>query len=471
MCDTWVALSNITSDGNVIVGKNSDRPISDCQPLLLHPRQEWPSGSTIELAYVRAPQVQHTYATLGSSPYWCWGYEEGINEHSVVIGNEALFTKSLRASVEAYRSGQKTSLGLLGMELVRLALERSRNAAEAVEVMSTLIEEYGQFGSGIPGWDHAEGSYDGSFIIADRTESWIMEAVGRRWAARRFVEGYTSISNEPTIRTDWDCGSSDLKTYALEQGWWRADSTTHFDFARSYIDGLWPRQISHLRLMRTRQLLAERAGRITLGWMKRIARDHYEDSFLQGPAFDATDPDFYSICLHASPAHLALLTTASSCIAVLLKTEHELPVFWWTPGPPCNGCYVPFFVHSNKLPAIVSNAGTVGRRQVIPAPSVVEDHFAPESYWWLFRRLLDVVKGDPTTSVPGYYPVRNRLVRACFDSLEAEFAAALLDILQSVGDYASIDEHKTTCMLDQFTARCVDKVVTAINELLRELDE
>jgi hypothetical protein len=28
----------------VILGKNSDRPIFDCQSLMFHPRREWPSG-------------------------------------------------------------------------------------------------------------------------------------------------------------------------------------------------------------------------------------------------------------------------------------------------------------------------------------------------------------------------------------------------------------------------------------------
>lgn len=469
MCDTWVALRDATASGNVILGKNSDRPIFDCQPLLFYPRREWPVDSSIDLAYLRLPQVRQTYATLGSSPYWCWGYEEGINEHSVAIGNEAIFTKTYRTAAAAYRAGRKVPPGLLGMELVRLALERSRSAAEAVEVMGTLVEQYGQFGSGVPGRDHAEGSYDGSFLVADPAEAWVVEAIGTRWAARRFGQGFTSISNEPTIRTSWERGSADLVTYALDQGWWRADQAASFDFARAYVDERRPRQVSHLRLMRSRQLLAEQAGQITLAWMKRIARDHYEDSFLQGPAFDAADPDFQTLCMHASLANFTWGNTASSCVAVLPKAERELPVFWWTPGPPCNGCYVPFFVHGSRLPAIITQAGSFGRR-VVPAPDVAEDRFSPTSYWWLFRRLLDAVKGDPIASVPGYYPVRNRLVRARFDALESDFAAELAESVSGI-DAGSIgvDEEQAR-RLDDFSDRCVARVVAAIDQLLRELD-
>ena len=200
MCDTWVALPDTTLSHQTIFGKNSDRPVFDCQPLVLYPAQTWPAGSRVQLEYVNLPQVDFTYASLGSSPYWCWGYEEGINEHGVVIGNEAIFTKTFKEAAGLYRQGSEPELGILGMDLIRLALERSQTAAQAVEVMGALIEEYGQFGSGVPTKSHPEGGYDNSFIIADPHEAWVLEAVGRRWAARRYTLTYTSISNQPTIR-------------------------------------------------------------------------------------------------------------------------------------------------------------------------------------------------------------------------------------------------------------------------------
>ena len=469
MCDTWVALRDVTLSQNVILGKNSDRPIFDCQPLVFSPRKEWLANSHIQTEYVELPQVDVTYAHLGSSPYWCWGYEEGINEYGVVIGNEAIFTKTFREAAKTWSERRQPELGLLGMDLIRLALERSQTARLAVEVMGKLIEHYGQFGSGVPTKSHPEGGYDNSFIIADPDEAWVLEAVGRHWAARCLSHGYASISNQPTIRNQWDFASRDVQTFAVERGWWPTDDRAAFDFARAYIDERVPRQVSHIRAKRSQHLLAEKAGQITPGWMMRIARDHYEGTFLQGPYFDAADPDFLTLCMHVSPADFTWGNTASSCVAVLPKSHAELPVFWWTPGPPCNGCYVPFFVHGGRLPEIVSSAGTFGKKVVAP-PQAQPDTFSPDSYWWLFRRLMDSVKGDPVNSLPGHYPNRNRRVRAAFDTLEREFEAEVPEVMRKAIKARETDKEAAACMLDEFSERCVNKVVATIHELLKELD-
>jgi secernin len=204
--------------------------------------------------------------------------------------------------------------------------------------------------------------------------------------------------------------------------------------------------------------------------MMRIARDHYEDSFLHGPAFDAADPDFLSICMHVSAANFTWGNTASSCIADLPTTSEGLPVFWWTPGPPCNGCYVPFFVHGSSVPAIVSKPGTAGK-YVRPPHRADEDRFAGDSYWWLFRRLMDVVKGDPIRSVPGRYAERNRIVRAKFDELERQFAAELPHTLREIGAVNATTSQTSTLRLDEFTEGCVQRVVATLHELLETFEE
>ena len=64
--------------------------------------------------YIEIAQVPHTHAVVLAKPYWIWGAEMGVNEHGVSIGNEAVFTKAQR----------EKQPGLLGMDLLRLGLER-----------------------------------------------------------------------------------------------------------------------------------------------------------------------------------------------------------------------------------------------------------------------------------------------------------------------------------------------------------
>ena len=135
-CDNFVVLGDASSSGAVMLGKNSDRPVYDSQPLVHASRRKHPAGEKLQLAYVSIPEAEETYATIGSGPYWCWGYEEGMNEDGVAIGNEAIFTKDLAADIAAQRMGKGPEKGLLGMELLRLGLERGKTARESIQVMS-----------------------------------------------------------------------------------------------------------------------------------------------------------------------------------------------------------------------------------------------------------------------------------------------------------------------------------------------
>src|SRR3954452_11819423 len=160
-CDTSVVLGSLTADGSVIFAKNSDRPPNECQPLYHSPRQQHPAGATVKCQYIEIPQVAETWEVIGSRPYWLWGFEIGVNEWGVAIGNEAVFTR------EPYEER-----ALIGMDLLRLGLERSKDAGEAFQVIGELIARYGQGGSC---YAKSDGTYHNSFIIADPTNAWILE--------------------------------------------------------------------------------------------------------------------------------------------------------------------------------------------------------------------------------------------------------------------------------------------------------
>jgi len=419
-CDTFVAMPDATPGGHVLVGKNSDRPVSDSQPLRFHSRR--PAGGKLALAHVDLEDTGG-YAHLGGSPYWCWGHELGMNEWGVVIGNEALFTRDWAAAVAQARAGSPPEPGLLGMELVRLGLERGRTAAEAMSVICSLVDRYGQWGSAVPGSPaESGGAYDNSYLLADAREAWVLETSGRRWVSRRIRQGTWAISNQATIRTQWDRASADLAGHAVDAGWWNA-SEPEFDFARAYTDPGTPLQVSHIRLQRSRQLLRELTadGGVDVDGAKRILRDHYEDTFLEGPYFNAALPDFLSLCMHSHPAGFTWGNTASSAVFVLPTDDEEPPWMWWTPVTPCTGVYLPVFVASGRVPEAFAAAGSAGGQARRPEDAPV-DTFAEGSYWWLFRRLLDRVKGDERG---GSFTERQPIVRAAFDELERRWAAEL----------------------------------------------
>ena len=93
MCDTFVAIKNSTQDGSVLFGKNSDREPNEAHEVVILPAADYARGATVQCTYLKIPQVEHTSALLLAKPFWMWGAEMGLNEHGVVIGNEALFTR------------------------------------------------------------------------------------------------------------------------------------------------------------------------------------------------------------------------------------------------------------------------------------------------------------------------------------------------------------------------------------------
>ncbi|XP_074658904.1 secernin-3-like [Tubulanus polymorphus] len=220
-CDTFVALPPATRDNCIVFGKNADRPSDEVQEVVYFPAADHvPSTEKLKCTFLEIDQVVHTEAVVLSKPAWIWGAEMGANQHGVCIGNEAVWT--VLGDIDD--DGEDR---LLPMDLLRLGLERSKTAREALDVIVELLHRHGQRGL----WgEHS------SYIITDRQQAWVLETADQWWAAERITSGCRNISNELSIRTKFDLIKDGTQEFARRKGFY-APSSGPFDFAAAFSSG------------------------------------------------------------------------------------------------------------------------------------------------------------------------------------------------------------------------------------------
>ncbi len=134
---------------------------------------EWDTGKLLG----EIKQATSTYRVVGN-----------MNEHQLAIGE----------TTYGGRPELVDSTGIMDYgSLIYVALQRSKNAREAIKVMTNLVKEYGYYSSGE------------SFSIADPNEVWIMEMIGKGagnkgavWVALKIPDGYISgHANQARITT------------------------------------------------------------------------------------------------------------------------------------------------------------------------------------------------------------------------------------------------------------------------------
>ena len=408
-CDTIVALGNVTAQSQTLFAKNSDRPADECQPLELHPHRSHPPGSILACQFVDLPQAETTWRHVASRPYWCWGYEHGFNEHQVVIGNEAL-PSSLPIAQEAK---------LIGMELLRLGLERGRSAAEAVEVITGLVSRYGQ---GKFTNDAGVRTYDNGYIVADPQAAFVVETAGHEWAVRR-VEQAVGISNIYSIGTDWDTKSPAAPA----------------DFAGGYADPTSLRGSGATRRTRSCALLDHSGHTLAATDLMAILSDH-------GDAASAI-PEGPAICMHSLPDG-SRGNTAASLVADLCADGSRLPIYWCSFYSPCLGLFLPIFLEG-ELPSILTQGGQ--------KPSA-------ESPWWGFYRLSQLARQDPER--------RMGWVRSHWQPLQASLLASAYPLAQKAKLMLAGGEDETAGrLLSDYMTENTRQMLGQLKRMLAELEQ
>ena len=320
MCDTIVALANSTRDGSVLFAKNSDCDPNEAHEVILVPKQQHPIGSKVKCTYIEIPQVEETYQVL-----LIWGAEMGANEFGVTIGNEALFT----------RVPYGKEPGLIGMDFLRLALERAKTALQALDTITGLLEIYGQ--SGNCGFAHPM-YYHNSFLICDRKEAWVLETAGKEWAAEKVID-VRSISNGITIGNQWDKASKNLVSHAIEKGWCKNEAD--FNFAHCYSEPIYTRfsDSQNRQICTTKNLLSNKEN-ITPELMKKILRTHSAHrSNDWRPDRGVAGAD---VCMHSGWGPIRGSQTTGSLVTHMTG---ELTTHWVTAtSAPCTSIFKPVWM-------------------------------------------------------------------------------------------------------------------------------
>jgi dipeptidase len=220
-CTNILVTKNASADGSTIISYAADS--HDLYGELYHwPAATYPEGTMLDIyewdtgKYLgKIKQAKQTYSVIGN-----------MNEYQVSIG-ETTFT-----GIEKLQD----TTGIIDYgSLIYIALQRSRTAREAIQVMTSLVKEYGYYSTGE------------SFSIGDPNEVWIMELIGKGvgnkgavWVAQRIPDGMVSgHANHARITTidfkdteNFMC-SEDVMTFAVENGLYQGNKKD-FSFSDTY---------------------------------------------------------------------------------------------------------------------------------------------------------------------------------------------------------------------------------------------
>lgn len=220
-CTNIIVGKNASADGSVIVSYNADsygmygvmyRHVGGSHTAgEMRKIHDWDTGKYLG----EIPQAEVTYNVVGQ-----------MNEHQVTICETTFGGRHELAD----------STGIIDYgSLIYIALERSRTAREAIEVMTSLVEKYGYYSEGE------------TFSIADKNEAWVMEMIGKGpgnrgavWVAVRIPDDCICCHANQSRITRFDMKdkknvlySKDVVKFAREKGYFNGKDA-EFSFRDAY---------------------------------------------------------------------------------------------------------------------------------------------------------------------------------------------------------------------------------------------
>lgn len=441
-CSSFLVTKGASKDGSVIITYTCD---GEFLPHLEYiPAQDHKPDEFIEIkdwhgkVKGKVRQVLHTYAVVGL-----------MNEHQVAIG-ETTF---------GGRNELRNPKGLLHyFTMMKIALQRAKTAREAIEVLATLVEEYGYASTGE------------SFSIADPREAWIMEMIGpgpggkgAHWVALRIPDGYISahanmsrIGEFPLNDPENCLYSKEIISFAEQKGYYNKKSGKPFSFRYAYdppkpsalrtcaarVWSMFRRSAPSLNLSPDFQRGVKGAKSYPL-WIKpdkklslpdvmNIMRDHYE-----GTEFDMTkgvDAGPFGCPVRcrgltweengAKYSWERPISTQQTAFSFISQSRGWLPnpiggVYWYGSDDTYTTCYVPLYCCIQNLP----KAFTVGDIQ----------EFSWDSAWWVFNFVANYANLKYSYMVKDIQKVQSAL-ESRFISLQPVIEKTAFDLYKSNPD-------------------------------------
>lgn len=469
-CTNLLVTPGASEDGSVIITYTCDgefhphlqyMPAADHEPGEFIELRDW-SGNLMG----KIKQVPHTYAVT-----------QLMNEHQVVIG-ETTFTG---------REELRNPDGLLHYWwLMRLALQRARTAREAVEVITSLVAEYGYRSTGE------------SISIGDKHEAWLLEIIGTGpggegavWVARRVPDGYicahansARIGEFPLDDSDNCIYSENVIDFAIEKGYYDPDSGEPFSFCETYC----PATPQKRRYTATRvwsifrraapsrefppdyhrgvegaepyPLWIKPDRKLSLGDVFDLMRDHYE-----GTEYDMTegvDAGPFGTPNRWRPMTWNIdgvdytwerpISTQQTGFSFVSQSRSWLPdpvggVIWYGLDDTYFSCYVPLYCGINDIPP----SYTIGRIS----------RFSWDSAWWIFNLVANFSNLRYCRMRPDIQEVQSKL--------EQDLMALQPAVDMTAASLYQKDPALMTAYLTDFCRIHAERVVDRWQELARDM--
>lgn len=417
-CTSAIITKGATKDGSAICTYTCD---GEFHPTLrYYPEADHDPSDSVDIIdwsgnlRGKISQVPHTYSVV-----------KWMNQHQLAIG-ETTF---------GGREELHNQNGLLHYEdLMLFALQRAKTAREAIKIMIDLTEEYGYRGEGE------------TFSIVGKKEAWLMEIIGKGpgvkgviWVAVKVPDGYiTCHANKARIgdftkySKDECMYSKDIKTFAIENGYFEPDSQSTFRFCDVYCpptpenkrysaSRVWSiyRRIAPSRIFTTYYHRGIKGAKPYPLWIKpdkklavkdvmSLMRDHYE-----GTKFDMTrgiDAGPYGTPNRWRPITWKKngneytwerpISTQQTAYSFISQTRPFLPdevggLFWYGVDDTYFTCYIPLYIGINDIP----NSYATGDFQ----------KFSWDSAWWVFNFVSNYVHLKYSYMIPEIKKVQSNI--------------------------------------------------------------